>query len=44
MKTKKRRYEKPTIRKAKGVSFVMVAIRAGWVTTCRYCSSCHGCR
>jgi len=39
-----RRYEKPLLRKAHGLDFVLSAIKRGWHTACRQCSSCHGCR
>jgi len=39
-----RKYEKPLFRRAKGLDFVLDALRTGWQTLCRQCSSCHGCR
>jgi hypothetical protein len=39
-----RKYEKPLFRRARGLGFVLEAIRVTWVTVCRQCSSCHGCR
>ena len=37
-------YSKPLFQRAVGIDFVMFAIKAGWRTVCRQCSSCHGCR
>ena len=39
-----RSYSKPVFRRARGIGFVMVAIKVGWEAVCRQCSSCHGCR
>lgn len=36
-------YQKPLFRKARGIDFVLVALKS-WATACRQCSSCHGCR
>ncbi|KKR56404.1 MAG: hypothetical protein UU08_C0028G0009 [Candidatus Uhrbacteria bacterium GW2011_GWE2_40_58] len=41
----RRPYVKPVFRRAPhGLDFVLSAIRQGWHTVCRQCSSCHGCR
>jgi hypothetical protein len=37
-------YSKPLFQRVVGIDFVMFAIKAGWRTVCRQCSSCHGCR
>ena len=39
-----KQYQKPLFRRVTGLDFVLAAIRAGWRTVCRQCSSCHGCR
>ncbi len=39
-----KKYSKPEFRRAKGVSFVLRAIRTSWQIACRQCASCHGCR
>lgn len=39
-----RSYKKPVLVRVKGLDFVMSAIRGGWKTVCRQCSSCHGCK
>ncbi len=39
-----RSYQKPVFRRVKGLDFVLSAIKTGWRTVCRQCSSCHGCR
>lgn len=39
-----KKYVKPTIKKVKGLDFVLVGIKSGSTVVCRQCSSCHGCR
>ena len=39
-----KRYEKPYVRKVKGIGFVLDALKLGWRNVCRQCSNCHGCR
>jgi len=40
----KRKYEKPTACRVKGLDFVLRSIRTKWTRICRQCTSCHGCR
>jgi hypothetical protein len=46
MKAKKKmNYEKPIIKKEKQMSFPEQILKSSYPqTTCRQCSSCHGCR
>lgn len=40
----RRQYEKPVLRRATGIDFVLSIISERWQRLCRQCSSCHGCR